>query len=672
MESSKITSIIAHIDHGKTTLIDSIIASTGYFSKSLIGDLRYLDNRKDEQEREITMKLSPIKLANGHTFIDTPGHVDFENLLYSSSILSDNHIILIDVNEGITPRTYSLVKFINKTRSILVLNKVDKCVDIETINLVLMQINGLLGEEIFEWAKNNVILSSATLGSGLSFGTFKLSSKNTLQQAFKAFKTLDDKINANDVDQIMKKYKINFFNKKIIFSTVMPLHEAIFNTVDYIYSSNKHNIDQNLGLKIDNEFFTATFDIKSSVVGITPYGIFKNRNDYRRENIIQLVKLYNGKINKGDYILSTSENDQRSVLVEGIFDFSIDEFNEIDSFEGQGLIFLRGNFLKNSIISTKPVNLSFKRFLTPFFTSKLISNDLGKIDDMKAAIRAISFSEPNLKVKLNKFSEFEFRCSGNVQFEKICYDLKECGFDFTIKNSKREFREFSTRVERYKNEFLDLFIVIGPFSSFDENIKNELNIDQSVGYYKHNTITNNIYYIEGAGDRHIIENVLDIFTGSGSVINESIMNTFFYVKSEKEKDLSFFNILKNVILDVYLKSCPSICPLCFTVMFSVSKEYVPIIYLSLQKCDYLIESEDYNEDNEFITIKCVIPQFMFNSIVNEVRVRSKGTAYLDVCGSGYQEIGDFSYLIKDIRKEKGLCVDDVVIEDPDKQRTLKR
>ncbi len=81
MEKSKITSIIAHVDHGKTTLLDSIIASTGYFSKSLIGSLKYLDSRKDEQEREITMKISPIKNNKIHVFIYNNVHVDFENIL---------------------------------------------------------------------------------------------------------------------------------------------------------------------------------------------------------------------------------------------------------------------------------------------------------------------------------------------------------------------------------------------------------------------------------------------------------------------------------------------------------------------------------------------------------------------------------------------------------------
>ena len=169
LPAHKITSVVAHIDHGKTTLIDSLVASQGYISKSLACELCYLDSRKDEQERGITLKLSPIKLKNGHVIIDTPGHVDFESLIFCSSILAGNHFILVDVNEGITPRTFSLIKFLKKDHCILVLNKTDKCLDFSSIRMVIQQMNGLFGDEVFEWSKNNIILSCASLCSGINF-----------------------------------------------------------------------------------------------------------------------------------------------------------------------------------------------------------------------------------------------------------------------------------------------------------------------------------------------------------------------------------------------------------------------------------------------------------------------------------------------------------------------
>jgi ribosome assembly protein 1 len=56
--------VLAHVDHGKTTLSDNLIASNGIISERLVGEMRYLDSRDDEQERGITMKSSSISLVH--------------------------------------------------------------------------------------------------------------------------------------------------------------------------------------------------------------------------------------------------------------------------------------------------------------------------------------------------------------------------------------------------------------------------------------------------------------------------------------------------------------------------------------------------------------------------------------------------------------------------------
>ena len=105
--------ILAHVDHGKTTIADSLIASNGIISHRMAGKMRYLDNRQDEQERGITMKSSSIALKYCDesdskylvNLVDTPGHVDFCGEVSAAVRLCDGALIVVDVVEGICPQT---------------------------------------------------------------------------------------------------------------------------------------------------------------------------------------------------------------------------------------------------------------------------------------------------------------------------------------------------------------------------------------------------------------------------------------------------------------------------------------------------------------------------------------------------------------------------------------
>eukprot|EP00662_Eupelagonemidae_sp_cell21_P043754 gene43754-63514_t len=100
--------MLAHVDHGKTTLSDHLISSNDIISQSMAGKARYLDCRPDEVEKLITMKASTISLLHRHNgephllnLIDSPGHVDFSCEAVSTAVrLSDGALVVVDAVRG--------------------------------------------------------------------------------------------------------------------------------------------------------------------------------------------------------------------------------------------------------------------------------------------------------------------------------------------------------------------------------------------------------------------------------------------------------------------------------------------------------------------------------------------------------------------------------------------
>ncbi len=123
--------IIAHIDHGKTTLIDSIFRSAQLFRENARVEERVMDNNELEKERGITIRSKPCSVTWKDyliNIIDTPGHADFSGEVERVLSMVDSVLLLVDANEGPMPQTrYVLMRALKLGfRPIVIVNKVDR------------------------------------------------------------------------------------------------------------------------------------------------------------------------------------------------------------------------------------------------------------------------------------------------------------------------------------------------------------------------------------------------------------------------------------------------------------------------------------------------------------------------------------------------------------------
>ena len=230
--------IAAHIDHGKTTFSDNLLAGAGMISQELAGKQRALDFDEEEAERGITIYSANVSMVHEvqnkpHliNLIDTPGHVDFGGDVTRAMRAVDGAITLICASEGVMPQTETVLRqaLRERVKPVLFINKVDRLIKelqltpqqmqerfVKQISNVNRIIRGLTpGEDKEKWTVN---VADGTVAFGSAFHNWALSIPY-MQKHGITFKEIIDAYTSEEDDA----YKI--LAKKA------PLHEVVLNMV---------------------------------------------------------------------------------------------------------------------------------------------------------------------------------------------------------------------------------------------------------------------------------------------------------------------------------------------------------------------------------------------------------------------------------------------------------
>jgi elongation factor 2 len=225
-------SVIAHVDHGKSTLTDSLICKAGIISAKAAGDARFTDTRADEQERGVTIKSTGVSLYfemernEGEgvqpyliNLIDSPGHVDFSSEVTAALRITDGALVVVDCIEGCAVQTETVLRqsLAERVKPSLFVNKVDRCIlelqmepedmynrfrkAVEDVNVIIATYHDKLMGDVQVKPENGTV----AFGSGLHGWGFNV----------ERFATIYAKKMGMDKEKMMKRlWGDSFFNAK--------------------------------------------------------------------------------------------------------------------------------------------------------------------------------------------------------------------------------------------------------------------------------------------------------------------------------------------------------------------------------------------------------------------------------------------------------------------------
>jgi len=446
--------IIAHIDHGKTTLADSLLAGAGLLSPQMAGTARVLDYLEEEQKRKITIKTANITLlykTNAQPYVinlvDTPGHVDFTGKVTRALRVIDGAVMVVDAVEEIMAQTEILTRqaLQERVRPVLFINKVDRLItelqlNKEQIQKKLDRIITTFNDLIEVYAEGPFRNQWKINGSNgnVSFGSALHGWGFTLDMA----KKQDTKIS-----DIIKAY-INHEHEKLQKS--LPVYRAIFEMAIKVVpnprAAQAYRIEEIWGGQINSKIGNAL----ASCSDDGPSTIFVT-NVYAGSNgdTIATGRVFSGTVKKGDrlhLVNALAETDVKQVSI------------DMGSFQEEVSEVLAGNLasltLTGSIKAGETlVDLFHKEGMVPFEGICYISEPVvtlavepknpRDIQILLDGLERLASEDPNLKVTVDKETgEYLLSGMGELHLEIAVNQLKsECGIDVAISSSRVVYME---------------------------------------------------------------------------------------------------------------------------------------------------------------------------------------------------------------------------------------
>jgi len=525
--------IAAHIDHGKTTFSDNLLAGAGMLSEETAGKQRALDFHEDEAERGITIdsaSVSMIHKVNGEDYlinlIDTPGHVDFGGDVTRAMRAVDGCVILSCAVEGVMPQTETVVRQALKelVKPVLFINKVDRLIKEVKLTPEAMQakfisiinhVNELIQKIAPEGYKEKwkVGVGEGTVAFGSAFHNWGLSVPYMKEHNI-TFKDIIDAYSEDNDDKL--KENIKALAKKA------PIHEVVLGM------SIKHHPDpvQAQQYRIPKIWHgDVTVEPGKSImecngqgnIAFVPIKITVDKH----AGEVAAGRLFSGTIKQGDEVYMT--NAKKKVRVQQVSVYKGAKRILVD--EGVagniiGVVGLRDVVVGETVATTEiePFE-AITHLFDPVVTKSIEATKAADLPKLVEVLRQVGKEDPSLKITINdQTGESLISGMGELHLEIIENRIKtEKGLEVRTSAPIIVYRESATQPSnaaegRSPNKHNGFFIKVEPL---EEELYNKIQSGElREGRVKKKDLSVTECLTEMGWGSDEIRNVKDIYKGS--------------------------------------------------------------------------------------------------------------------------------------------------------------
>ncbi len=442
--------IIAHVDHGKTTLTDSLLSAAGMLSPSMAGTALALDYLEEEQQRQMTIKAANISLFYERdvgsyliNLIDTPGHVDFSGRVTRSLRAIDGAVVVVDAVEEVMVQTETVTRqsLEERVRPVLYVNKVDRL--IKELRLESNKIQEKLGRIIQEFNRLIDMYSEpefkekwkvSPLGGTVAFGSAKDRWGMTLQIAQKKglnFEYIVDAYQNNRVEELAKETPLHTSILDMITEHMPPPHVAQRYRVPRVWKGD-----------LNSEIGKAMLDCDSDGPAIMSV---INVNVDPQAGVAATGRLFSGTFREGDsvYLINskTSARIQQVCLYMGPYREVVGSLAAGNIPALLGVSKARAGETITSLRNAAPFEAV--RYVTePVVTMAIEPKNSRDLPKLVNFLRKLSIEDPNLVTKINEETgEYLISGMGQLHLEIANTWIDKAGIDIVTSNPIVIYRE---------------------------------------------------------------------------------------------------------------------------------------------------------------------------------------------------------------------------------------